>query len=160
MAFNPFASFRKYQKYWMAGAVLVCMLTFVLCSGGMKGTGLDDLLLGWTRRRGEDYVKVNSRGYSYEELNQLKDQRNVANDFMREIHDRMPVILDRSDEDAWLDPEVHEQEKLQRLFKPCPSSWLAAVEVSSLVNSAKNNSPEILEPAIDLNRGRTALLFE
>src|SRR5205807_6903284 len=38
MAFNPFASFRKHQKYWMAGAVLVCMLTFVLRSGGMKGS--------------------------------------------------------------------------------------------------------------------------
>jgi len=39
----------------------------------------------------------------------------------------MPVILGRSDEDAWLDPEIHEQEELQKLFKPCPSSWLTAV---------------------------------
>jgi putative SOS response-associated peptidase YedK len=46
----------------------------------------------------------------------------AANQFMTKIHERMPVILGRSDEDDWLDPEVHEQEKLQRLFKPCPSS--------------------------------------
>ena len=32
----------------------------------------------------------------------------AANSFMSEIHDRMPVILGRSDEDAWLDPEIHE----------------------------------------------------
>src|SRR2546427_2298756 len=32
---------------------------------------------------------------------------------------RMPVILGRTDEDAWLDPEVHEQDELEKLFKPC-----------------------------------------
>jgi len=85
MAFNPFHSFRKHQKYWMAGAVLVCMMTFVLCSGGMKGMGIDDLILGWTRKRGSDYVKVNGRGYTYEAITELKTQRSVANDFMREL---------------------------------------------------------------------------
>jgi putative SOS response-associated peptidase YedK len=70
----------------------------------------------------------------------------AANDFMREIHDRMPVILDRSDEDAWLDPGVHEPDVLKTLLKPCPSSWMNAVEVSTLVNSVKNNSSEILNP--------------
>jgi hypothetical protein len=29
MAFNPLSSFRKYPKIWMAGVLLVCMLTFV-----------------------------------------------------------------------------------------------------------------------------------
>ena len=69
----------------------------------------------------------------------------AANSFMSEIHDRMPVILGRQDEDAWLDPEVHEPEFLQPLFKPCPSSWLTAMEVSPLVNSAKNNVAELLD---------------
>src|SRR5262249_17102479 len=63
-----------------------------------------------------------------------------ANAFMNDVHDRMPVILARKDEDAWLDPEVHEPELLRTLLKPCPSSWLMAIEVSHLVNSAKNNS--------------------
>ena len=70
-----------------------------------------------------------------------------ANSFMSEIHDRMPVILDRKNEDAWLDPEVHEPELLQPMLMPCPSSWLTATEVSALVNSAKNNAPELLAPA-------------
>jgi hypothetical protein len=30
-------------------------------------------------------------------------------------------------------------------MKPCPDEWLAAVEVSPLVNSPKNNTPEVLE---------------
>jgi putative SOS response-associated peptidase YedK len=70
-----------------------------------------------------------------------------ANTFMRDIHDRMPVILDASgsaDLEEWLDPEIHEQDALQKLMKPCPSEWLAASEVSTLVNSPKNNSPEVL----------------
>jgi len=85
MAFNPFTSFRKYQKYWMAAAVLVCMTTFVLCSGGGKGTGLDDLLIQWFGGRRESYVKVNGTSYTSEEINNLKTQRNIANDFMREL---------------------------------------------------------------------------
>jgi putative SOS response-associated peptidase YedK len=70
----------------------------------------------------------------------------AANAFMSSIHERMPVILGRSDEDAWLDPKVCDQEVLRKLLKPCPDSWLTTVEVSTLVNSAKNNSPELLQP--------------
>src|SRR5262245_11768748 len=35
-----------------------------------------------------------------------------ANEFMRKIHDRMPVILNRSDEATWIDPEVHDEKAL------------------------------------------------
>jgi putative SOS response-associated peptidase YedK len=72
----------------------------------------------------------------------------AANGLMREIHDRMPVILGRSDEDAWLDPKFHDQSALQALMKPCPSSWLTACEISPLVNSPKNNTAEVLEPFV------------
>src|SRR5215471_7333110 len=71
----------------------------------------------------------------------------VANRFMREIHDRMPVILGSSVLEDWLNPEIHEQQDLKELMKPCPDKWLSATEVSSLVNSPKNNSPEVLQPA-------------
>ena len=78
----------------------------------------------------------------------------AANELMREIHDRMPVILGRSDEDAWLDPEIDERMELEKLLKPCPSSWLNAIEVSPLVNSPKNNSPAVLE-AVDPHVSRS-----
>jgi putative SOS response-associated peptidase YedK len=68
---------------------------------------------------------------------------------MKKIHDRMPVILGREVEDMWLDPEVGEREQLEKLLKPCPASWLTAVEVSPLVNSARNNSKELLRPAAE-----------
>jgi putative SOS response-associated peptidase YedK len=86
----------------------------------------------------------------------------AANEFMREINHRMPVILGLSDEDVWIDPQIHEPEVLKKLLKPCPSSWLNAVEVSTLVNSAKNNSPELLE-AVNSNpavSGFVPRLFE
>jgi putative SOS response-associated peptidase YedK len=71
----------------------------------------------------------------------------AANRFMQEIHDRMPVILGSSVLDDWLSPETHERKELEAFMKPCPDDWLSAAEVSSLVNSPKNNSPEILQPA-------------
>jgi putative SOS response-associated peptidase YedK len=72
----------------------------------------------------------------------------AANGFMSDIHNRMPVILDNARLDDWLSPEIHERSDMQQLMKPCPDEWLAAAEVSPLVNSPKNNTPEILEPAV------------
>lgn len=69
-----------------------------------------------------------------------------ANDFMADIHDRMPVILSRSDEPAWLNPENEDRPSLQALLKPCASTRLDAQEVSTLVNSPKNDSPALLAP--------------
>jgi len=85
-----------------------------------------------------------------------------ANEFMSEIHNRMPVILSPSDEDAWLDPQIDDEESIRTLFEPCPSSWLTAAEVSPLVNSPKNNSPAVLEPAIGAKRSMasTGRLFD
>jgi len=69
-----------------------------------------------------------------------------ANDFMKDIHSRMPVILDRSHEAAWLDPFVRDRAVIGKMLQPCPTSWMDAVEVSALINSPKNNSPEVLTP--------------
>jgi putative SOS response-associated peptidase YedK len=79
-----------------------------------------------------------------------------ANEFMSEIHNRMPVILGRSDEDAWLDPQINDEESVRRLFEPCPSEWLTAAEVSPLVNSPKNNSAAVLDPAINVKHSATS----
>jgi putative SOS response-associated peptidase YedK len=71
----------------------------------------------------------------------------TANQFMRQIHDRMPVILDDATLKDWLSPELQDRKKLQLLMSPCRDEWLAAAEVSPLVNSPKNNTPDVLEPA-------------
>jgi putative SOS response-associated peptidase YedK len=69
-----------------------------------------------------------------------------ANDFMSKIHDRMQVILDAKQFEEWLDPEVHEVDEIKSLLKPCPPDRLESVEVSTLVNSPRNNREEVLEP--------------
>ena len=70
----------------------------------------------------------------------------AANEFMANIHDRMPVILGAKDYEEWLDPEIHEQEQIAKLMRPCAAELLACTEVSKLVNSPKNNRPEVLAP--------------
>ncbi|GBD38911.1 Putative SOS response-associated peptidase YedK [bacterium HR37] len=69
-----------------------------------------------------------------------------ANDLIRPIHDRMPVILKREYEELWLDPEVNDIDKLLSLLIPYPPEMMEAYRVSSLVNSPKEDSPECIKP--------------
>jgi putative SOS response-associated peptidase YedK len=69
-----------------------------------------------------------------------------ANAFMSKIHDRMPVIIGRDDEDAWLDPDCQDKAKIAKLLRPCPASWLKSYEISTMVNSPRNNRKEVLKP--------------
>jgi putative SOS response-associated peptidase YedK len=70
-----------------------------------------------------------------------------ANDLMKPIHHRMPVVLDESDWERWLDPEFGDIETLQKMLKPAPSEEFEAWEISTRVNAAANNGPELLERA-------------
>lgn len=70
-----------------------------------------------------------------------------ANAFMKQLHHRMPVVLAPKDEAQWLDPELQEPKAIAKLLKPCPASWLAAEEISTAINSPRNNRAEILQPA-------------
>jgi putative SOS response-associated peptidase YedK len=68
------------------------------------------------------------------------------NAVMAEIHNRMPVILSRESEAAWLDPARKDRAEIEAMLKPCPDDWLETYQVSTLVNSPRNNVPEILKP--------------
>ncbi len=71
-----------------------------------------------------------------------------ANSLMESIHDRIPVILKDQDIDQWLDPENENIESLQKLLKPCAAGKMVAVavEVSTMVNSVRNNTRDLLNP--------------
>ena len=69
-----------------------------------------------------------------------------ANEFMANIHDRMPVILAKSDWDHWLNPDVTDPGSLTNLLVPCPNDWLRGNPVSSLVNSVNHDSVECIHP--------------
>lgn len=68
------------------------------------------------------------------------------NELMRPIHNRMPVILRQMDENMWLDPELVEFDKLIPLLRPYPTDLMEAYEVSTIVNSPKNDVPECIKP--------------
>ena len=68
------------------------------------------------------------------------------NDLMREIHDRMPVMIAEADWDTWLDPDNHDVEALGRLLVPAPSEELERWPVTTLVNKPVNNGPELIQP--------------
>ena len=73
-----------------------------------------------------------------------------ANEFMTSIHDRMPVILPREFEASWLDPEEQDTAMLSELLLPYDSDRMEGYEVSTLVNSPRNNFPEVIEPVATL----------
>jgi putative SOS response-associated peptidase YedK len=85
----------------------------------------------WTDQNGED-------------IHSFAILTTTPNSLMAKIHDRMPVILDRKTEKRWI--ENVPQEELLEMMKPCDASTLLAYPVSSLVNSPRNDSPEILTP--------------
>lgn len=66
-----------------------------------------------------------------------------ANDLLRPIHDRMPVILAPKDYDLWLAPEV-QSEKIQPLLHPYPANLMHSYAVSTKVNNPRNNTPECI----------------
>lgn len=66
------------------------------------------------------------------------------NALMSNIHDRMPVILDRGDEKYWL--EDSQPDLLLSLLRPYPADKMTAYPVSKLVNSPANDRPEVFQP--------------
>ena len=61
-----------------------------------------------------------------------------ANQFMKPLHDRMPVILAAEDYAAWLDPDNHDTAKLKKLLAPAPEDLLTEWEVSRELNNPRH----------------------
>jgi putative SOS response-associated peptidase YedK len=64
------------------------------------------------------------------------------NDFVADVHDRMPVILERADFDSWLNNGG------SALLKPAPDDILQRWPVSKRVNSSRapDDDPTLVEP--------------
>ena len=73
-----------------------------------------------------------------------------ANELMADIHNtgnnphRMPAIVRAEDRDAWLSGTPQEA---RAVLAPYPAGLMVAYEVSTRVNSVKNNDPSLIEPA-------------
>ena len=77
-----------------------------------------------------------------------------ANELLRPVHDRMPVILPSEMEGFWLDRSVEDPLALADVLEPYSADKMEAYEVSSLVNSYANDGPEVIEPAGQMELGQ------
>lgn len=68
----------------------------------------------------------------------------TANEGMRDIHERMPVILPPGSEKLWI--ESNDTDLLQQLLVPYSWDFMDAYEVSGLVNSPRNDIPTLINP--------------
>jgi putative SOS response-associated peptidase YedK len=69
-----------------------------------------------------------------------------ANDLMRDLHDRMPVILQPDDFERWLDPGNQTGQGLQELLRPYPPGLLEAQPVDPRVNNPRNEDAGCIRP--------------
>jgi len=73
----------------------------------------------------------------------------AGNDFMRRIHNtgahpfRMPAVLGKEDRERWLTGSVSEA---RAVLQPYPQNCMLAYQVSTRVNSPKNNHAALIEP--------------
>ncbi|MEX0626256.1 MAG: SOS response-associated peptidase [Chloroflexota bacterium] len=67
------------------------------------------------------------------------------NELVARLHDRMPVVLDPTAWDAWLN-ETTSAIEVRSLLRPAPAESLDAYAVSPAVNNVRNEGPELLAP--------------
>lgn len=68
------------------------------------------------------------------------------NDLVALVHNRMPVILHPRDYDKWLDPSPQTPENVKPLLQPFPAEAMSAYPVSTRVNKADHDAPELVVP--------------
>ncbi len=67
----------------------------------------------------------------------------TANELVRPVHDRLPVIVPPERYAEWLDPATP-LDRLTALPRPYPASQMRVATASVAVNSPRNDGPELL----------------
>ncbi|MFH1426085.1 MAG: SOS response-associated peptidase [Candidatus Kerfeldbacteria bacterium] len=68
-----------------------------------------------------------------------------ANTLVAKIHNRMPAILKKKDEERWLDESIPLEDAIA-VLKPHPANKMKAYPVSYAVNNPDNESPDVITP--------------
>ncbi len=77
----------------------------------------------------------------------------TAPDELGEIHDRMPMVIDRASWSDWLDPANTDAADVRALLAPAAAHGLITYPVSLAVNSVRNNGPELVKEAEPVSPG-------
>ena len=67
-----------------------------------------------------------------------------ANQQLASLHDRMPAVLGHTDWNTWLDPDT-DRKTLETLIRPYPADEIQIWPVSTRVNRAKEDSPDLIK---------------
>lgn len=70
----------------------------------------------------------------------------TATDTLGHIHDRSPVVVPDDLWSAWLDPGLTDLAGVADMLQSIPEPHLTPYEVSTAVNSVRNNGPELVAP--------------
>jgi putative SOS response-associated peptidase YedK len=105
---------------------------FIRPAGGAALFGIGGLL---ERHEGPDGV-----------LHSFAILTTAANASVAPIHERMPVIVEPQDYDAWLDPEIGDPALLRELAAHYPAERIEAYPVGRAVGSPRSQGPELVEP--------------
>jgi len=76
----------------------------------------------------------------------------AANDDLRPIHERMPVVIHQQDFTRWLDCRDQEPRDVADLMRPAEPGLFEAIPVSDKVNSYANMGPEVMAPVSEPER--------
>ena len=70
----------------------------------------------------------------------------TPNNVVGKYHERMPVILEKDDEETWLNPDNTEPEQLLPLLKPYPADKMEEWQVADSARNPRNDYPELIQP--------------
>jgi putative SOS response-associated peptidase YedK len=65
---------------------------------------------------------------------------------VKDVHERMPVIVEHDDFAAWLDPRIQDRAILDRVIQGAEGTGLRAHPVGREVNRTKNEGPALIRP--------------
>jgi putative SOS response-associated peptidase YedK len=68
------------------------------------------------------------------------------NNLVGAVHNRMPVILQKEDEEAWVNPDLTEPEHLLPLLKQYPAEHMETWRVGDGAKNPRNDSAELIKP--------------
>jgi putative SOS response-associated peptidase YedK len=68
------------------------------------------------------------------------------NSVVGEFHGRMPVILQKEDEETWLNPDISEPAQLLPLLQSYPPEKMETWPVGEAARNPRNDYPELMKP--------------
>jgi putative SOS response-associated peptidase YedK len=96
------------------------------------------------KRSAEGFAPESDQGGAPSSISSCTIVTTDANERLREIHDRMPVVLSAADYSLWLDPATEDPATLANLLVPCDEDELIAEPVSTHVNQVANDDPQCI----------------